>query len=225
MYSEQPGVFAQPYGRGYPSAQPPMGAPGMGYQQPFPTQMPPMQQMPMPQTHYPEPMNLQQQRQKYYQYEYPTQPRAGVVKTTIFGLLFYIIIAIASGLGALITILAAGPSSIGFGIIVGAMPILMGPVFALVIGVIQGKITDSESSAMIAGGVGNVVGFFILLLIIAGFLAAAFSIKFPTESSDSGGDVGQTVVDILIQYVGLLLPSGIIGALSAFFSEKYIFTD
>ncbi len=228
-----------------PMQQQPMPPPMQ--QQPMP---PPMQQQPMPppipQQHYPTPMpppippqpqfpppeNLQIYDQTEYELpEYPRERRfsfsaGGIGKNIGFGLLFYVIVAVACGLGVFISILASGKDGGDYGVFSGLMAIMMGPAFALVIGIIQGKLADSDGEAMISGGVANVVGYLILMFIIIGFLAAAISIKYPSTDSDEEDEEDSVSVnysELIIQFVGILLPSGVIGALGAFFSERFIF--
>jgi ribosomal protein S27E len=147
-----------------------------------------------------------------------------------YGILFFVIIAVACGSGCFISIVTCGESMLFFGILGSFMVIFSGPILALIVGIVQGKTARSEKEALVAGGVTGVAGYIILLIIIVVFIIAAFAIRFPPSDDDGEDDIdsNDSSVDInwgemFGQFGGLFLPSGIIGAFAAFFSSKLIF--
>ena len=149
-----------------------------------------------------------------------------------YGLLFFVIVAVASGLGIVLSILMSStPSSTdpsaGFSVAFQVMSnILMIPIvatiLALIVGIIQGKLARSKKDALIAGGVTGAIGTVLLLFIMVGFIYVAFTTKFgPSTTTASSGEVN--IVMSTIQFILLLIPSAILGSVSAFLSIKYIF--
>ena len=148
--------------------------------------------------------------------------RVQVGKNIGIGILFFIIVAFAFGIGSFITILASDEGSIGFGFISSIIIIAVAPLVALNVGIIQGKLSRKNSEAFMAGGVAGIIGYVLLMFIIIGFVAFAIEIKFPEDTEVSGGG-GIDVGSIIGQYIGIIIPSGIIGAFSAMLSLKWIF--
>ena len=149
--------------------------------------------------------------------------RVQVGKNIGIGILFFIIVAFAFGIGSFITILASDDGSIGFGFISSIMIIAVAPLVALNVGIVQGKLSKNNSGAFIAGGVTGIIGYVLLMFIIIGFVAFAIEIKFPDDTGVSDGGGGIDVGSIISQYIGIVIPSGIIGAFSAMLSLKWIF--
>jgi len=85
--------------------------------------------------------------------------------------------------------------------------------FVLIISILQGKVARTPFQSLIAGLVTGLVGYLILMCIIIG-------ISYMIIQS-SAMLIGQSIGI----FFGLMLPCGIIGALSAFFSNKWIFPE
>ena len=208
MYSGQPGVMSQPYGQGYPPAQPPMGAPGMGYQQPYPPQVP--QQPSQPQ--FPDPMNLQQPKHHFYRPEMgPAVPQPNYLKNIGVALVIYVLFGIFCGLGLLISALVVDKGQTGYASYIALTTICVTPFIAFIIGMSQGKAAQSETEAVFTGIISNLIGFLIILFLIAGFVSGAISIK------ESGNF---EVWDFIKQLIGVAIPCAVLGGFAAFFSER-----
>ena len=149
--------------------------------------------------------------------------RVRVGKNIGIGILFFVIVAFAFGIGGFIAILASDEGSIGFGFISSILIIAVAPIIALIVGIVQGKLSRNNGEALIAGGVSGVVGYILLMFIIIGFVALAIEIKFPDDTGVSGDGGSIEIGSIIGQYIGIIIPSGIIGALSAMLSMKWIF--
>ncbi len=153
----------------------------------------------------------------------------GIGKNIGYGVLFFVIIAIACGLGCFISIVASTEEMALFGFLGSIMVIFSGPIVALIVGIVQGKTARNSGEALVAGGVTGVVGYILLLIILVALIAAAFMIKYPPSDGgdddingdDDGADINWG--EMFTQFVAIFLPSGIIGAFAAFFSNKFIF--
>jgi predicted RNA-binding Zn-ribbon protein involved in translation (DUF1610 family) len=144
------------------------------------------------------------------------EPKVSVGVNIGYGLLFYVTIAIASGLGIFLSIIISEESDALFAVIGGMMIIYSAPVIAFVIGIIQGKLAQSSEEALAAGGITGGVGHFLLIIIVVIFLSTGISIKFPVEVDIQWGE-------LVGPWALLFIPTGILGALSAYFSAKFIF--
>jgi DNA-directed RNA polymerase subunit RPC12/RpoP len=154
----------------------------------------------------------------------PNGNKVDLGRNIIYGLLFFLILALSTGFGTFISIVASSEENALFGLLGSLMVISAGPILALIIGIIQGKMARSEGEALIAGGVTGVVGYILVLFIVMGLLFLALAIKFPSEG-DGDTDVSVEFGEMLVQWIALLLPSGIIGAMSAYLSSKFVFGE
>jgi hypothetical protein len=136
------------------------------------------------------------------------------------GLAFFIVIGIACGIGVFISIVASGDNLGTLGILGGIVVIGGGPIIALIVGIVQGKMASESIGGLIAGGVTGAVGYVLLMLIVLGFLYAGFAVK---DTSDEDDELVEEFGVMVVQFAAILLPSAIIGAFAGFITNKYIF--
>lgn len=99
------------------------------------------------------------------------------------------------------------------------MAMFLGPTVAGVTGLVSALSLDDRGSAAIAGGVGGVVGFYLMVIIAIVIMSAAM------PAGDGGGTGGQQATD-LSQLLGPLLksgfPSGLVGAATGVLGQSYL---
>ena len=124
-------------------------------------------------------------------------------------IIIYVLIAIFCGIGLLISALVVD-EGIGFASYIAITTICISPFIAFILGMSQGKAAQSETEAIFTGIINNLIGFLIILFLIAGFVSGAYSLK------DSSFEVG----DFIKLLIGIAIPSSILGGFAAFFSER-----
>jgi predicted RNA-binding Zn-ribbon protein involved in translation (DUF1610 family) len=154
----------------------------------------------------------------------PVDDNIGLGKNIVYGLLFFVVIALGCGFGSFISIVASGDDSLGVGLIGSLMIIFFGPVVALIVGIIQGKKAKDGTQALIAGGVAGVIGYILLMFIVVGFIGVAVGIRFP-DTGDGDVSFNLDLGQFITEFIAIFLPTGIIGALSALLSKKLIFGE
>ena len=147
-----------------------------------------------------------------------------------YGLLFFILVGIVSGLGILLNILmsptpSGNDPSAAFSMIFQVMGNLLtipivATILALIVGILQGKLAMNKKDALISGAVTGAIGTILLLFIIIGLLYVTFTIKGGTATASNAEF---DVVGAIKQFILTLVPSAILGSVSAFLSIKYIF--
>jgi hypothetical protein len=182
----------------------------MGYQQPYPVQMPPQPQQP-PQPQFPDPMNLRQTKPQFYGPETgPAYSRPNYISNIGVALVIYVFFGIFCGLGLLMSVLVVDEGT-GFASSIALITISISPFIAFIIGMSQGKAAQSETEAIFTGIISNLIGFLIILFLITGFLSGAFAIK----------DVNNfEAVDFIKVMIGIIIPCAVLGGVAAFFSER-----
>ena len=135
----------------------------------------------------------------------------------VYGLLFFIIIAIAIGIGTLISVIISDDSFAYFALEGVLIVIFSVPILVLIIGIVQGRMAISNEEALIAGGVTGAVGYLIFMFIMIGTFLIGVSMKSPFSSTTDWGRIFGPLIPGFIH-------NGLIGALSAYFSLRFIFS-
>ena len=161
--------------------------------------------------------------------------RVPILLNVAYGLLFYVIIGAALGFGLFITLISAADVEAAFAAFLGLILFMyLSPIIALVIGVLQGKIAWSGAESLIAGGMTGVVGFIPYIIILIFFFGLGFAAKFPTEVEE-GYEQPKDLADrediadesgfgrLLLQFIAVIMPNGLLGAMAGFMSFKYFF--
>lgn len=99
------------------------------------------------------------------------------------------------------------------------MSMFLGPTVAGLTGLLSSLSLNSRGSAIIAGGVGGFIGFYLMVIIAVVIMSAAL------PAGDGGGTSGQQATD-LSQLLGPILksgfPSGLVGAATGAIGQSYL---
>ena len=164
-----------------------------------------------PQLQFPDPMNLQQPAHHFYRPETgPAIPKPNYLKNIGVAVVVYVLFGIFCGLGLLVSALLIDNGT-GYASSIALITIGISPLIAFIIGMSQGKASQSETEAIFTGIISNLIGFLILLFLITGFLIGAITIKDVT---------GFDAWDFIKVLIGIIIPCAVLGGIAAFFSER-----
>ncbi len=144
------------------------------------------------------------------------EQRVSVGANIGYGLLFITITAVAIGFGTIISIIISKSYYSSFAFEAVFVSIFCVPILVLIIGIVQGRMALGSNEALIAGGVTGAVGYFIFFIIMVGTFMIGVSIKSPYLTYL---DLGEIFGPLITGFIHV----GIIGALAAYFSIRFIF--